>query len=79
MKKMVIDPMKKTQIKTQSKNQSGAQVGALIFDETLTSVLVEYSNYNNVFLVEYVAKFSEYIKINNHTIKLKESKQPFLA
>ena len=36
-----------------------AQVGALPFNEASTKVLAEYSNYNNVFSVEYAAKLSE--------------------
>ena len=37
--------------------------------------MVEYSNYSNIFLAENIAKFLEYIKINNHIIKLEKSKQ----
>ena len=36
--------------------------------------MAEYSNYNNVFLAEYIAKLLKYIKINNYAIKLKKDK-----
>ena len=38
------------------------------------AILAEYSNYNNVFLVEKIAELLEYTKINDHAIKLKKSK-----
>ena len=50
------------------------QIKALIFNKALTAVRMEYSNYSNVFLAEYVAKFLEYIRINDYAIKLKKSK-----
>ena len=53
-----------------------AQVGVLIFNEALTEVSVEYSNYSNVFLAENAAELPENTGINEHAIKLKESKQP---
>ena len=37
--------------------------------------MVEYSNYNNVFLAENAAKLPEIIEINKYTIKLEEDKQ----
>ena len=52
-----------------------AQVGALLFNKASTKVSAEYSNYNNVFSVEYIIKLSENIKMNEYVIKLKESKQ----
>ena len=39
------------------------------------TILIEYSNLNNIFLVENVAKFLKYTGINDHIIKLKEDKQ----
>ena len=36
-----------------------AQFEALLFDEALTEVLVEYSDYNNVFSVENIAELFE--------------------
>ena len=56
--------------------QIKAQVGALLFNEAFTEVLAEYSDYNNVFLAEYVAEFSENMGINEYAIELKKSKQP---
>ena len=51
-----------------------AQVKAVLFNKALTKILIEYSNYNKVFLVKNVAKFPKNTRINEHTIKLKESK-----
>ena len=56
--------------------QIEAQVGALIFDETLTEVLAEFSDYNNVFLEENTAELPENTEINKHAIELEEDKQP---
>ena len=56
--------------------QIKAQIGALLFNKASTEVLVEYSDYSNVFLMEYVAKLPENTGMNEYTIKLKESKQP---
>ena len=73
---MVIDFVKKTQIKTQNGAQSGAQVGALIFDKAPTKVLAEYSNYSNIFSAENAADIPENTRINEYIIELEESKQP---
>ena len=55
-----------------------AQVGALLFNKASTKVLVEYSNYSNIFSAENVAELSKYTGINDHVIKLEEGKQsPF--
>ena len=55
-----------------------AQVGVLLFNKAITEVLVEYSNYNDVFLAKYVAKLPKNIEMNKYTIKLEEGKQlPF--
>ena len=55
-----------------------AQIKTLIFDKAFTKVLMEYSNYSNVFLIEYVAKLSENTRMNKHAIKLEKNKQsPF--
>ena len=48
-----------------------AQVGALIFDKTFTTILVKYSNYNNIFLAKNLVKLLNYTKISNYIIKLK--------
>ena len=52
-----------------------AQIRALLFDKTLIKVLAKYSNYSNVFLVEYAAELLKNTRINEYTIKLKEDKQ----
>ena len=54
--------------------QIKAHVGALLFNKTPTKVPAEYSDYNNVFLVEYAVELLKNTKINKHTIKLKEDK-----
>ena len=51
-----------------------AQVEALLFNKAFTEVLAEYSDHNNIFLAENIAKLLENIKINEHAIKLKEDK-----
>ena len=56
--------------------QDNAQVGALLFDKASTEVPAEYSNYNDVFLVENTAELLKNTGMNEHAIKLKEGKQP---
>ena len=51
-----------------------AQVGALLFNKAPTEVLVEYFDYNNIFLIEYIAELLENTRINEYAIKLKEGK-----
>ena len=70
-KQILVHLKKKTQIKV--------QVEALIFDEAPTIILVEYSNYNNVFSAENVEKLLEHIEMNNYAIKLEENKQPLFG
>ena len=55
-----------------------AQVETLLFDRAFTKILAEYSNYSNIFLMEYIAELLENTKINEHVIKLKKEKQLFL-
>ena len=38
---------------------------------------MEYSDYNNVFLVKNTVELLEYTKMNDHTIKLEKDKQLF--
>ena len=52
-----------------------AQVKTLLFNKAPTEVPAEYSDYSNVFSVEYRAKLSENTGINEHTIELEEGKQ----
>ena len=63
--------MKKAQIK--------AQVKTFIFNETLTIILIKYSDYSNIFLTENIAKLPEYTRINDHIIKQEKGKQPFFG
>ena len=56
-----------------------ALVGALIFNEASTEVLVEYFNYSNVFSAENGADFPENTGINEHAIELEKGKQPFFG
>ena len=79
--KMAMNLIRKAQIKAQNKAQTKiiAQVGALLFNEALIAILAEYSNYNNVFSVEYVAKLPRYTRINNHAINLEKYKQSFFG
>ena len=56
-----------------------ALVGALLFDEAPTEVPAEYSNYSNVFSAENAAELLENIGMNEHAIKLEESKQPLFG
>ena len=52
-------------------------MAALLLKKTSTKVFVEYSNFNNVFLVENIAKLSKNTRINEFAIKLEESNQTF--
>ena len=56
-----------------------AQVGAPLFDKAPTEILTEYSDYSNVFSAENVVEFPENTRINEHAIKLEESKQPLFS
>ena len=51
-----------------------AQIGALLFDKAFIEILVEYSNYSNIFSVEKIVELLENIGMNKHAIKLKEDK-----
>ena len=41
--------------------------------------MAEYSNYNNIFLIEYIIEFPKYTKINDYAIKLKKDKLLFFS
>ena len=73
---MAINRIRKAQIEVQyeTQGQNGAQVGVFLFDKALIEVPTEYSNYNNVFLVENVAELSKNTEMNKHAIKLGEGK-----
>ena len=57
-------------------SEKQAQVGALLFDEALTEIPTEYSDYSNVFSAENAAELPENTGMNEHAIILKEGKQP---
>lgn len=59
-----MDSIKKTQIKAQDKAQIKIQVWAFIFDKASIIVLVEYFNYNNIFLIENTIKYLKHTGIN---------------
>ena len=65
-KEMPMYSKKQTQIK--------AQVKSLLFNKVFTEILVEYFNYNNVFLAENTAELSENTGMNEHAIKLEKGK-----
>ena len=46
------------------------QIVALVANEIPTSILTKYSDFANIFFPELDSELSEYIRINNHTIKL---------
>ena len=66
--KMVINLDKKAQIEIET------QVKVLLFNKVFTSILVKYSDYNNIFSIKNVVEISKHIKLNNHIIKLKKDK-----
>ena len=51
------------------------QIAALKQDEVLTKILVKYSDFADVFLVEEALVLLEYTKLNKHAIELKDGKQ----
>ena len=73
---VAIREQKEILVYSKKQAQIKAQVGPLLFNKASTKVLVEYSNYSNVFSAEYVAELLENTGINEHAIKLEESKQP---
>lgn len=44
-------------------------------NKSSTIVIVEYSDYSNIFLKKIIVKLPKYTKINNNIIKLEENKQ----
>ena len=64
--KIVINPVKKAQIKD--------QVEVLIFNKAFIVVLVKDFNYNNIFSITNIIELLKSIIINNHAIKLEHNK-----
>ena len=52
------------------------QIGVLLFNEAFIEVSAEYSDYSDIFSAEHTAELLENTKMNKHTIKLEEDKQP---
>ena len=61
---LAIQEQKKMPVHSEKQAQIEAQVGALLFNKALTKVLAEYSDYSNIFLVEYTTKLPENTKMN---------------
>ena len=80
---MLVHFEKQTQIEGKAhvgpQGQSKALVVALIFDQTLTTILVEYFNYRIIFSAENATKLLVHTRINDHAIKLEKSKQPLFG
>ena len=51
------------------------QAGTLIFDQNLTIVSMEYSDYSKIFLAENATKLLKYTGINAHAIELEKDMQ----
>ena len=68
---------KRKEMPMYSKRQ--AQVEALLFNKASTNVPAEYSNYSNIFSAKNAAELPENTGMNEHTIKLKEGKQPLFS
>lgn len=49
------------------------QIASLIAKKTLIKVFVKYAEFVNIFFLDLASKLPEYIKINNHAIKLVNS------
>ena len=74
---MALHPDRKAQVEVQNraKIQDEVQVRALLFDEALTEVPTEYSDYSDVFLAKNAAELPENTGMNKHAIELEKSKQ----
>ena len=53
-----------------------AQIAHLKVDKTPTKVPSKYADFADIFSLKLAGKLPEYIKINNHTIKLVDNPQP---
>ena len=73
---VAIREQEKMPVHSKRQAQIEAQVGALLFNEALTEVPAEYSDYSNVFLAEHAARLLENTRMNEYAIELEEGKQP---
>ena len=76
---VAIREQKKMPVHSKRQVQIEAQVKALLFNMAPTEVPAEYSDYNNVFSMEYAVELPENTGINKHAIKLEEGKQPLFG
>ena len=67
-KTFIIQMAIQKQEKTLVHSKKQAQGGTLLFDKAFIKVLIEYSNYNNIFLVKNAAEFLEKTEMNEHAI-----------
>ena len=74
MVNMAIREQERMPVNFKKQAQIKAQVGALLFNKAPTEIPTEYSDYSNVFLAEQVAELLENTGMNEHAIKLEESK-----
>ena len=75
---MAIREQEKMPVHFEKQAQIKAQVRALLFNKAPIEVLAEYSDYSDIFSVEYAAELPKNTKIKKHAIKLEEDKQsPF--
>lgn len=61
--------------RTKEKLRAKLRIEPILFNKALTAILAEYYNYNNIFLVENIAKLVKYTKMNVYTVELKRYKQ----
>ena len=73
---IAIQKYEKMPMYSEKQAQIKAQVRALLFNEALIKVSVEYFDYSNVFSAKYAAEYPENTGMNEHVIKLEEDKQP---
>ena len=73
---IAIQEQKEMLVYSKKQVQIEAQVGTLLFNKAPIEISTKYSNYSNIFSLEYVAELPENTGINEHTIELKEGKQP---
>ena len=76
---MVIREREKMLMYSKRQTQIKAQVGVPLFNKAPNEVPAEYSNYSNVFSVQYAVELLENTEMNKHTIKLEEGKLPLFG
>ena len=61
-------------LEKQAQIEAKTQVRSLLFDIAFIIILTKYFNYNNIFLIKNAIELPEYIKKNDHAIKLEKDK-----